>query len=75
MLLRRIQFRRNPRNVVIILCNAFGRSEIDEMLREDIFYREKLVNYNIFEFIPTKYALMFEKFFCREHKTGFETDI
>lgn len=54
--------RRNPRNGGIIICNAENRSEIDEILREDIFFRKKLVRYDIFEFIPTKYAKGLENF-------------
>ena len=54
--------RRNPRNGGIIICNAENRSEIDEILREDIFFRKKLVRYDIFEFIPSKYAKGLENF-------------
>ena len=54
--------RRNPRIGGVILCNAASRQEIDQIISEDIFYQNKLVEYDINEFIPTKHLPGFENF-------------
>ncbi len=54
--------RRNPRIGGVILCNAKSENEINEIIKEDPFYINKIANYEIIEFSPTKYADGFEKF-------------
>ncbi|WP_129595884.1 YciI family protein [Anaerophilus nitritogenes] len=54
--------RKNPRTGGIILCNAENIDEVNAILREDPFYREKIANYEIIEFLPTKYAVNFKSF-------------
>lgn len=48
--------RKNPRTGGIILCNAQNVDEVNTIIKEDPFYKEKVATYEITEFIPTKYA-------------------
>lgn len=54
--------RKNPRTGGIILCNAQNIDEINAILSEDPFYKEKIASYEIIEFIPTKYTTSFKSF-------------
>ncbi|MCT4593046.1 MAG: YciI family protein [Anaeromicrobium sp.] len=54
--------RKNPRTGGIILCNAQDLNEVNTILQEDPFYREKIASYEIMEFLPTKYAPDFKSF-------------
>ncbi|GAA0697004.1 YciI family protein [Paraclostridium ghonii] len=45
--------RKNPRTGGIILCNA-DKEEVAEIIKEDPFYINKLGNYEIIEFEPSK---------------------
>lgn len=54
--------RRNPRIGGLILCNAKDKDEVNEIIKEDPFYMEDIAEYEIIEFMPTKYAEGFEKF-------------
>lgn len=54
--------RKNPRTGGIILCNAENINEVDTILSEDPFYKEKIASYEIIEFLPTKYAASFKAF-------------
>lgn len=54
--------RRNPRIGGLILCNAKDKDEVNEIIKEDPFYKEDIAEYEIIEFMPTKYAEGFEKF-------------
>lgn len=54
--------RKNPRIGGIILCNAQDIDEINAILSEDPFYKEKIASYEIIEFIPTKYTTSFKSF-------------
>lgn len=54
--------RRNPRIGGVILCNAKNEDEVNKIIKEDPFYINKIANYEIIEFSPTKYADGFEKF-------------
>jgi uncharacterized protein YciI len=54
--------RKNPRTGGIILCNAQDLHEVNTILQEDPFYREKIASYEIMEFLPTKYAPAFKSF-------------
>lgn len=53
--------RRNPRTGGIILCNAENTKEIETIINEDPFYKKNIAEYEIIEFIPTKYD---DKFKC-----------
>ena len=48
--------RRIPRFGGLILCNADSRTEIESILREDPFCYKNIMEYQIIEFLPTKYA-------------------
>ena len=54
--------RKNPRIGGIIICNAENIDEVNAILSEDPFYKEKIASYEIIEFIPTKYAASFKDF-------------
>jgi len=54
--------RKNPRTGGIILCNAENIDEVNTIINEDPFYQEKVANYEIIEFLPTKYAANFKYF-------------
>lgn len=54
--------RRNPRIGGIILCNAKNMEEVNTIINEDPFYINKIAEYEIVEFLPTKYADGFECF-------------
>lgn len=54
--------RKKPRTGGIILCNAENINEVNAILNEDPFYKEKIASYEIIEFIPTKYASNFKSF-------------
>ena len=54
--------RRNPRIGGVILCNAKNMEEVKTIIKEDPFYINKIAEYEIIEFSPTKYAEGFEHF-------------
>ncbi len=54
--------RRNPRSGGIILCNAKNMEEVKTIIDEDPFYINKIAEYEIVEFLPTKFADGFERF-------------
>lgn len=54
--------KRIPRFGGIILCQAGSRSEVEAILREDPFYQKNLMEYQITEFLPTKYRDGLEAF-------------
>lgn len=54
--------RKNPRTGGIILCNAKDINEVNTIINEDPFYKEKIATYEIIEFDPTKYASNFKCF-------------
>jgi len=54
--------RRNPRVGGVILCNAKDMKEVETIIKEDPFYINKIAEYEIIEFLPTKYADGFERF-------------
>jgi hypothetical protein len=41
-----------------------SREELDSVLAEDPFYRERLAKYQVIEFNPTKYAIGAENVFA-----------
>lgn len=54
--------RRNPRTGGVILANAYDIEEVREIIKEDPFYEKKIAEYEIIEFMPTKYADEFNRF-------------
>ena len=54
--------RKVPRSGGIILSNAKDRSELDEIIRQDPFFRNGIAKYEITEFSPTKFAPDFGRF-------------
>lgn len=54
--------RRNPRVGGVILCNAYNMEEVQTIIKEDPFSINKIAEYEIIEFLPTKYAEGFECF-------------
>ncbi|MDT8899991.1 YciI family protein [Anaeroselena agilis] len=47
--------RRNPRTGGIILANADNEQMVWDIIRQDPFYRSGAVEYEVIEFIPSKY--------------------
>lgn len=47
--------RRVPRNGGVILCNPRDREEAEAILREDPFYQNDIMEFEIIEFTPVKY--------------------
>lgn len=54
--------RRNPRIGGVILCKAKDIDEVKTIIKEDPFHSREIAEYEIVEFLPTKYAEGFEKF-------------
>lgn len=54
--------RKNPRTGGVILCHTKNKDEINTILREDPFYQEKIAQYEVIEFIPSKSAEAFKSF-------------
>lgn len=54
--------RKNPRIGGVIIANASSKEEIEKIVSEDPFYREKMANYEFIEVIPTKYHEGFKQF-------------
>jgi uncharacterized protein YciI len=54
--------RKHPRTGGIILANHVTKSEIDKIIEEDPFKRHEIADYEIIEFIPTRYDKRFEVF-------------
>lgn len=47
--------RKNPRDGGILLSGLETRTLVEGMIAEDPFYREKIADFRIIEFSPTKY--------------------
>jgi uncharacterized protein YciI len=52
--------RKNPRTGGVILARAANRNEIERLIREDPFHANGIAEYEITEFIPTKYSKRFK---------------
>ena len=50
-----ISGRRNPRTSGIILVNSDSLEEVNKIMKKDPFYKNDLADYEIIEFIPTKF--------------------
>lgn len=54
--------RKNPRVGGIIICNVSDKTEAERIIQEDPFFINKVAEYNMIEFLPTKYADGFERY-------------
>ena len=54
--------RKNPRTGGVILLNAENLSEVEKIISEDSFNINKIAEYEITEFFPTKYNKNFKTF-------------
>ncbi|MBL1219856.1 GTP cyclohydrolase [Chryseobacterium sp. L7] len=54
--------RKEPRTGGAILANAASKQEIEEIIKEDPFYSHQIADYDIIEFIPSKYNEHFKIF-------------
>ncbi|WP_026971107.1 YciI family protein [Aliagarivorans marinus] len=52
--------RKEPRTGGVILANKVSRAELEALIKEDPFYREKVADYQITEFLATKVGEGFE---------------
>ncbi|PIF47059.1 uncharacterized protein YciI [Chryseobacterium sp. 52] len=56
--------RKDPRTGGIILAQADSKDEAEQIIKEDPFYIHQIADYDIIEFIPSKYNEHF-KFFIK----------
>lgn len=54
--------RQDPRTGGIIICKAKDKTEVNCIISEDPFYKNEIAEYEIIEFLPTKYAKDFKPF-------------
>jgi uncharacterized protein YciI len=54
--------RKNPRTGGIILANNVTRSELEQIITEDPFCIQKIADYDVIEFTPTKFDARFGPF-------------
>ena len=54
--------RKVPRTGGIILCNCETRQEAEQIMEQDPFFKEKIAQYEIIEFVPSKSLEEFESF-------------
>ncbi|MBP2618054.1 YciI family protein [Chryseobacterium jejuense] len=54
--------RKEPRTGGIIVCNASSKNVIEQIITEDPFHIHQVADYDITEFIPTKYNENFKIF-------------
>lgn len=57
--------RKEPRTGGIIISNAQSKEEVLEIIKEDPFYIHQIADYEITEFLPSKYNENF-KFFIKD---------
>ena len=48
--------RKNPRNGGVILCHASSLQNVEKLLQDDPFFKNDIADYDITEFMPTKYS-------------------
>lgn len=53
--------RKNPRIGGVILCKAANLKEAENIYHNDPFYKEKIANYDVIEFQPTKSNAIFKQ--------------
>ncbi|BAP33019.1 GTP cyclohydrolase II [Chryseobacterium sp. StRB126] len=54
--------RKEPRTGGIIVCNAPSKNVVEQIITEDPFHIHQVADYDITEFIPTKYNENFKIF-------------
>ena len=54
--------RRNPRTGGVILASGVERDVLEQILERDPFKRERIADYEVVEFVPTKMKAGFEAF-------------
>lgn len=54
--------RKEPRTGGVIISNAQSKNEVEQIIKEDPFYIHQVADYDITEFIPTKYNENFKIF-------------
>ncbi len=54
--------RKEPRTGGIILADADSKEEVLDIIKEDPFYSSDIADYEIIEFIPSKYNEHFKSF-------------
>lgn len=54
--------RRNPRVGGVILINKASKEEVMQIIQEDPFYDHEIAEYELIEFIPTKWDENFASF-------------
>lgn len=54
--------RKEPRTGGIIICNAPSQNEVENIIKEDPFHIYQVADYEITEFIPSKYNENFKIF-------------
>lgn len=54
--------RKVPRTGGVILCRAESREQAIAIMQKDPFYIQQIAQYELIEFIPTKFAKKFEVF-------------
>jgi uncharacterized protein YciI len=54
--------RRNPRTGGVIIAHNVTREQLDDIVKEDPFYKNGLADYDITEFTPVKYQEAFKVF-------------
>ncbi|MCT2409528.1 YciI family protein [Chryseobacterium antibioticum] len=54
--------RKEPRTGGIILAAADSKGEVEQIIKEDPFYSNQIADYDIIEFIPSKYNKHFNFF-------------
>ena len=51
-----------PRTGGVILCRAENKEQALTIMQKDSFYIQQIAQYDIIEFVPSKYAAGFEQF-------------
>nr|WP_320025853.1 YciI family protein [uncultured Acetobacterium sp.] len=54
--------RKRPRTGGVILCQASDKEEVWTIIAEDPFFIEKVADYEVLEFLPTKAAVGLERY-------------
>ena len=54
--------RKRPRTGGVILCQANDKEEVWKIIAEDPFFIEKVADYEVLEFLPTKAAVGLERY-------------
>lgn len=52
--------RKIPRTGGVIICNCSTRQEAESIIEQDAFFKEKIAQYEIIEFVPSKFSNAFQ---------------